>query len=181
MPVSITDDDVFIVLQDFILAVIPDLTGPASDPLRNVRQGQQNDTPLPPGPDFVVMVPTDRAVLATTVREYFPPLDPAPAEGRRDTTRATQVGCMVNFYGPNSTDYAQIFNTLFRDLYGCDFMREAGVQPLWCDDGRQMPLVDSEKQYTARWMIRALMQINPTVSTPQQFADTVDLTLVEAD
>jgi hypothetical protein len=88
---------------------------------------------------------------------------------------------MVNFYGPNATDNAQIFNQLFRDLYGCDFLRDYDVQPLWCDDGRQLPLVDSEKQYETRWMIRALMQINPTISTSQDFADTLDLTIVEAD
>lgn len=175
MPVSITDDDVFAALKAFIHDVIPALTND------NVRQGQQNNVPMPPGPDFVIMTPADRAGLATTVREYFPPVDPAPATGTRETTRSTQVGCYVNFYGPNATDNAQVFNQLFRDLYGCDFLRSFAVQPLWCDDGRQMPLIDSENQFVTRWMIHALLQINPTVSTTQEFADTVAVTIVEAD
>lgn len=175
MPVTITDDDTFTALRAFILAVLPDLTGD------NVLQGPMNGVPMPPGPDFVIMVPMDRAGLATTVRDYVPSEDPAPALGTRETTRSTQVGCMVNFYGENATDNGQIFNQLFRDLYGCDFMRPYGVQPLWCDDGKQMPLIDGEKQYAVRWMIHALMQINPTISTSQEFADTVAVTMVEAD
>ena len=175
MPLTITDDDVFAARKAFIHDVLPDLTND------NVRQGQQNDVPMPAGSDFVIMIPADRSGLATTVRDYTPPVDPIPALGTRETTRSTQVGCYVNFYGPSATDNAQIFNQLFRDLYGCDFLRPYSVQPLWCDDGRQMPLVDSERQYTTRWMIHALMQINPTVSTSQEFADTVSVTIVEAD
>lgn len=175
MPISITDDDVFTALRAFVLDVLPSIGGD------NVRQGQQNDVPMPPGPDFVLLIAANRAALATTIRDYTPPVDPIPATGIRDTTRSTQVGVMVNFYGPGATDNAQIFNQLFRDLYGCDFLRPHGVQPLWCDDGRQLPLVDSEKQYETRWMIQTLMQINPTISTSQEFADTLDLTIVEAD
>ncbi len=175
MTISLTDDDAFTALRTFILTVLPDLTSP------NVRQGQQNRTPMPPGPDFVIMTPTDRGALATTVRDYTPPTDPAPAVGSRQTTRSTRVGVQLDFYGPNATDNAQTFNQLFQDMYGCDFLRPFHVQPLWCDDGRQMPLVDDEEQYVTRWMVHALMQINPTVSTSQEFADMLDVTLVEAD
>ena len=175
MLVTITDDDVFTALRAFILNVLPDLGGD------NVLQGPMNGVPMPPGTNFCIMVPMDRAGLATTEREYFPSEDSAPAVGRRDTTRSTQVGCVVNFYGDQATDNGQIFNQLFRDMYGCDFMRPYNVQPLWCDDGRQLPLIDSEKQYAQRWQVRAVMQINPTISTSQEFADTVAITMVEAD
>ena len=167
MAASITDDDVFAALRAFILEVLPDLGG------QNVRQGHQNRVPMPPGANFVIMTPADRAGLATTVREYD------STTGIRDTTRSTQVGCYINFYGPDATDHGQVFNQLFRDLYGCDALRPYGVQPLWCDDGRQMPLIDSEKQYQTRWMIHALMQVNPTVSTAQDFAGSVAINIVE--
>jgi len=175
MPISIADDDVFVALRAFILNVLPDLAP------ENVLLGPMNGVPMPPGSNFIIMAPSDRTGLATTQREYFPSDDPAPALGTRETTRQTQVGCSVNFYGEAATDNAQIFNQLFRDLYGCDFMRPYNVQPLWCDDGRQLPLIDSEKQYAQRWQVRAVMQINPTISTSQEFADTVAVTMVEAD
>jgi hypothetical protein len=141
----------------------------------NFIQGQQNNTPMPPGPNFVVMIPAERNQLATTTRDYD------PTDGLRVTTRSTQSGVQLNFYGPGSTDFAQVFTTLFRDLYGCDFLKAYGIQPLWCDDGRQMPLVSGEEQYIERWMVRTLLQINPAISTKQDFAAIVDIKLVEAD
>lgn len=174
MPVSITENDAFVALQAFIIDVLPALVE-AGDPMRNVRQGQTNRVPMPEADNFVIMVPMTRAALSTTVREY------RPDDGERDTTRQTQLGISINFYGPEATDNGQIFNTLFRDLYGCDFMRPFGVQPLYCDDGRQMPLIGDDNQYHTRWMINALLQINPTVSTSQQFADTLAVIIVEAD
>ena len=169
MTPTIEDDDVFAALSAFLMDICPNLGR------NNIRQGQQNRVPMPPGPSFVILIPTDRAGLATTVRDYLPDTN------ERHTTRSTQVGCYINFYGPDATDNGQIFNQLFCDLYGCDFLSTYGVQPLWCDDGKQMPLIDSEKQYETRWMIHALMQINPTISTTQQFADTVSVSIKEAD
>lgn len=176
-----TDDAIFTALGAFILDVLPALAGPLADPRRNIRQGNQNNAPMPAGPNFVIMVPASRAPLATTMHDYRPSASPAPATGFRDTTRSTRVGIMVNFYGPSAADNGQTFATLFRDMYGCDFLRSAGIQPLYCDDGRQMPLIDDQKQYTARWVYNTLLQANPTISTSQQFADTLELTVLEAD
>ena len=75
----------------------------------------------------------------------------------------------------------QIVSTLLRDTYGCDFLRPHLVQPLYTGDPRQLPLVTGEQQYLQRWMLGATLQFNPTVSTSQQFADIVDVTLVEID
>lgn len=177
-PPVISDDDAFTALRAFILDILPAL---AANGGVNVQQGQNNNVPMPPGPDFVIITPASRAGQATTVRDYTPPADPIPAVGTRDTTRSVRIGVFVNFYGPNATDNAQTFNLLFKDLYGCDFMRPYDVQPLDCDDGRQMPLVAGEQDYETRWTIQAYMQINPSVSTPQEFADTTSIDFIEAD
>lgn len=173
-----TESVIFTGLRAFVLDALPALAASGGT---NVRQGQQNDVPMPPGPDFVFLTPADRSAMATTTREYTPSVESAPALGTRETGRSTQIGVQCDFYGPNAADNAQVFTTLFRDLHGCDFLRTYEVQPLFCDDGRQMPLVDSEKQYETRWMVRAVMQANPSVSTSQDFADTLATTTVEAD
>ena len=165
----IREDDVFTAVRALILNVLPTIGA------ENVRQGQQDDVPMPTGPNFIILTPGDRGALATTVREY------RPDDGERDTTRSTRFGMQIDFYGPDATDNGQRFAILFRDMYGCDFLRPYDVQPLFTDDGRQMPLVNSEKQYETRWMIRTVLQINPTVSTTQEFADTVIVKIVEAD
>lgn len=172
---SILDDDVFTALVSFVNTILSQLGA------QNVQQGQQNRTPMPLGPDWCLLVPADRSPLATTVHNYTQ-TSPHDGTGTRQTARSTQVGVFVNFYGPNATDNGQVFNQLFRDMYGYDFLIPSGVAPLWCDDGRQMPLIDSEEQYQTRWMIHALVEIVPVVSTAQQFADSVKVTtFYEAD
>lgn len=169
LPLAGTDDDVFIALKAFVHLVLPDLDN------RQVVQGLQNNVPMPKGPNFVVIVPMGRVRQSINVHDY------RPDDGERDTTLQTRIDYNVNFYGPAAPDNAQVFKMLFRDLYGCDFFRPYGVQPQWADDARQMPLIDDAKQYQQRYLVQAHLQFNPTVSTTQQFADTLAVTILEAD
>lgn len=170
--IDLTEQAVFIGLRAFMLDVLP-LT-PA-----NVVKGQANRVPMPVGPNFAILTPTGRAQLATTARTYRPSALPAPADGARDTQRQTRLDVQVDIYGTAAAENIQIVSTLLRDMYGCDFLRPHKVQPLYCSDPKQLPLVTGEQQYLARWMLGATLQFNPTVSTSQQFADIVDVTFVE--
>jgi hypothetical protein len=172
--IDLTEQAVFVGLRAFVLDV---LTLPANQ----VVKGQQNRVPMPAGTNFVVITPSGRARLATNVRTYVPSDDPAPADGQRQTQQQTRMDVQIDVYGPASAENAQIISTLLRDAYGCDFLRPHACQPLYTGDPRQLPLVTGEQQYLARWMLGATLQFNPTVSTSQQFADIVDITLVEAD
>jgi len=172
--IDLTEQAVFIGLRAFVLDVLP--VGPT-----NVVKGQANRVPMPVGPDFVVLTPTGRARLATNARTYVPSDDPAPADGTRLTQQQTRLDVQIDVYGPAAAENVQIVSTLLRDAYGCDYLRPHLVQPLYLGDPRQLPLVTGEQQYLARWMLGATLQFNPTVSTSQQFADIVDVTLVEAD
>lgn len=170
--IDLTEEAILTGLRAFLLDVLT--VGPA-----NVVRGQQNRVPMPVGPNFVIMTPTARGQLATTVRTYRPSDDPAPAEGERDTQRSTRLDVQLDVYGPGAAENAQIVTTLLRDVYGCDFLRPHLCQPLYCGDPTQLPLITGEKQYEQRWTIPTSLQFNPTVSTSQQFADNVAITLAE--
>lgn len=172
--IDLTESAIFTGLRAFVLNV---LTLPANQ----VVKGQANRVPMPSGSNFVVLTPSGRAQLATTVRSYRPSALPAPADGARDTQRQTRMDVQIDVYGPAAAENVQIISTLLRDMYGCDFLRAHNCQPLYCGDPRQLPLVTGEQQYLARWMLGATLQFNPTVSTSQQFADIVSVTLVETD
>lgn len=163
--VSITDDQMAQVLGDFIVAVlgIP------------VQRGQSNRLPEPLGPDHVIMTPQRRTMLSTVTHEEDDP------NARILRARSTAAQVQLDVYGPNSTDNTQILTTLLRDAYGCEAMEGTGVQPLYCTDGQQMPLVNGEEQYEDRWTIQVTLQITPYVSTPAQFADTVQVIIAGAD
>lgn len=164
--ISITEDELMDVVGGFTTSILGNIP---------VARGQDNRVPEPLGPNFVIITPILRRQLSTTRHENDDTINIIFVD------RPTEAHLQIDIYGPISTDNAQIFTTLFRDSYGTEAMAGTGVQPLWCDDGRQMPLVNGEEQYEARWMINAVVQINPAVSTPAQFADTVTVDMIKAD
>lgn len=138
-----------------------------------VTQGQQNRVPEPKPDRFITMTSAARVQLSSTIRTNDPDTNHIAVR------RSTRCDMQINVYGRDATDKAQIITTLLRDDFGYQFLDPYGVTPLYCDDGRQMPLVNGEFQYQQRWLILASLQVNPSVSTPAQFADSVTPVLVE--
>lgn len=165
MTPDITDDAIMAAMGGFLEAVLPDGV--------EVIQGQANRVPEPKSPDFVVMTDASRRQLSTTTHSYD------PVAGTNAVGRSNALTIQLDVYGPNSSDNAQVIATLFRDAYGCEALGPA-IQPLYCDDGQQMPLVNGEFQYQDRWTLRATLQANPAITTPAQFASSVNLTLADA-
>jgi hypothetical protein len=98
---------------------------------------------------------------------------PAPmSTGFKAVEQDTQVTLQLNVHGPSSADNAQVFTTLFRDAYGCDFFAAFGfdAQPLYADGRRQSAFDNGEQQYEEMWIIDAVLQANPVVTVSQGFA-----------
>lgn len=95
--------------------------------------------------------------------------------GASDFMQPTKFTVQLDVHGPNSGDNAQIISTLFRDAYAVDFMAPS-VSPLYADDPRQAPFINDQDQYEYRWIVEAVMQIDPVVTVSGvEFADTVTL------
>jgi hypothetical protein len=92
--------------------------------------------------------------------------------GTKTAEQDTEVTIQLDVHGPNSANNSQIITTLLRDQYGFDFFAASGIdmEPLYSSDPRQTPFIDGEQQYEERWTIDAVMQVNPVVSVPQQYA-----------
>jgi hypothetical protein len=72
---------------------------------------------------------------------------------------------------------------MLRDDYAMAQFSTSGfdVTPLYADDPKQVPFLNGEQQYETRWIVEAVLQVNPVVSVPQQFMDAASITLVEVD
>lgn len=154
-------------LRAFLLSVLP--LGV------EVVLGQDNQVPQPAADDFVVMTIVGRGRLATNVVTYA---DGGPGLAQeRHAKQATQVTVQLDIHGPASSNTVQIISTLFRDEYGCDKFTDSGfdVQPLFCSDPRQVPFLNESQQIENRWSIDAVMQANPVVTSPQDFATALRL------
>lgn len=166
MTPSLADDQVITALGDFLTAVLPAGT--------EIAVGQANRVPEPTGPDHVIITPARRTQLSTTTHDY-------DGNAWNAVGRSTAFDFQLDIYGPNAADNAQVVSTLLRDAYGCDFLKSYGVQPLYCNDGQQMPLVNGEFQYESRWMMTATLQASPEIVAPAEFAYAVITSLEKAD
>lgn len=103
--------------------------------------------------------------------------------GVRADLVAAKMTVQLDIHGPNSGNNTRIIDTLFRSEFGTDEFAASGfaVTPLYCDDARQMPFVNDQDQYEDRWTMDACLQFNAVVGTPQQFADELAATLIEAN
>ncbi len=88
------------------------------------------------------------------------------ASGVENDMQPTRVTMQLDVHGPNSSDNAQTISTLFRDEYGTAFFSNSGydVRPLYADDPKQVPFINSEQQYETRYVIDAVLQANQIIA-----------------
>lgn len=103
--------------------------------------------------------------------------------GSTGALQATEWRIQLDVHGPASGDNAQTITTLFRSEYAVDFFAQSGfdMTPLYADDAKQMPFLNGEQQYEYRWVIDAFLEVNPVISTPQQFFTSATVQLLSVD
>jgi hypothetical protein len=159
------------VLTD-VVAVINSIVPPKVSVMRGIANRVAAPNPIP---GFVVVTPLYQGRLAWNVNQT--PAGPLPStETVRQSTRAD---LQIDFYGTYSGVWAAQFVTLWRDEYACALMQNS--QPLYADEARMIPLVDSEQQYEERWMVEAAAQYNPVTTVSQGYADALDVTLIDVE
>lgn len=161
--------DLYTDVRAFLLTIVPTGT--------EVIQGIDNRVPMPPGP-FVLMQALYQIRLATNEDTYD---DPFPSDGGAQNAKASmRVDLQLDFYGVDSLQWATEAQTLWRDEVGCTALAP-NCQPLYAEDPRMIPLVTGEEQYLQRWSLTATLQYNPVTVTAQEFADTLEVTVINVD
>lgn len=143
--------------------------------------GQDNRVPPPKGTNFLVMTPLFRARISTNVDTYSDGYPSSPSV--KNALQPTKLTVQVDVIGPDSADHAQRIATLWRDEYATDALnaKNVRIQPLYCEDPKQIPWTSGEQQVDQRWEIDLHIQINPTVTLPQDFADKIVTKTIQAD
>lgn len=141
-----------------------------------VIRGLDNLVPAPDVP-YVLFTELVQQRITTNVSSFT---DPGVGTGTRSTRMGTMLTFQVDFYGPASADLANAFANLLRDDVGCQALAPV-VQPLYAGEPRLMPLINGEEQFERRWMVEAVLQWNPVASTPQQFADRLEPSVINVD
>lgn len=103
--------------------------------------------------------------------------------GVQTIMQETEIVMQLDVHGPTSADNAQTISTLFRDAYAVEFFASlsSSVSPLYADSPKQLPFLNGEEQQENRWIIEAVMQADEVITVPQQFADVVEVDLVNVE
>lgn len=106
--------------------------------------------------------------------------------GRKAMTQAAQATVQLDFHSEDTTvasNMAQTISTILRDEYGVSAFaaQPSDVVPLFADDPKQLPFINDQQQYEWRWVIEAKFQVNQKTTVPQEYADAVNVGLIEVD
>ncbi|MFT8720024.1 LIC_12616 family protein [Acetobacter sp.] len=164
--VTPTEKDIYTAMRAWLLSILPDCM--------RVIQGQQNRAAAPLDP-FAVMTIIARDRIATNGWSYT------------DTTRVVEeqvkLTMQVSVFGQASSNQMQLITALWRDMEAVDYFRAQPIPitPLYTSSTRQLGFINGERQYEDCWSVDLTMQVNLTVSVPQQFADSLSVDLIEVD
>ena len=159
--------------QSVYTALVPFVMGVTGLTADSVVQGLPNRASMPE-PGFVTIQGITRKRLSTTL-QIWNETDSLPSTIQFE--QDVELGIQIDCYGPSSGDWADTLTTLLRSEYGVNALAP-NVAPLYADDARLIPLVDGEEQWEERWSIDARFQYNPVTTVPQQYANVVDLTII---
>lgn len=104
------------------------------------------------------------------------------ADQRADMVQ-TEIGIQIDIHGPNSADNCRIIECLDFSSLGEGIVQSLGfdLDLLYCGNARQVPFINAARQFEERWTMDCLLQTNPVVGNAQQFADVLDITVVNVD
>jgi hypothetical protein len=159
--------DVYTAMIAFVKSVVP--TG-----VRVVRALPNRVPVAAPQPGYVVV----QAMLNSRLRQQ---IDTFMTGGNAPPTTSTieqgiEVPFQIDCYGASAQDFAAAIATCFQDDYGAVALAPSCV-PLFCNEGRQIPLTNEELAYEERWSLDAHVQWNPVATITQQYADALMLTM----
>jgi hypothetical protein len=160
--ISIAVDDVIDALKAFLT--------PFVTPAPIVR-AQVNRVPMPLG-GFVELTELLQVDLETPI------VANDSANAQVSITGPKRIDVQIDFYGDSAGDQCAAVKGVYRTYFSTAAF-PANIQPLYCSDGHQAPLLDAEQQYEGRWTLTASLQYNPTVSIPLQYARALKMNIVD--
>lgn len=139
-------------------------------PVDHIVRGQVNNVPAPLPPSIViteVLMPqfTTTRTSINSAGDHISYLMPKRLD--------LQIDC----YGNRAGEMANIAATMLRSLAATEFFPD-GIEPLYCSDAFQSPLITGEKQYENRFTLTFSVQYNEAVTLPTETFNTVGETSV---
>lgn len=155
-------DSAIVAVADFLQPLMP--TGV------EIVRGMANNVPPPKG-SFIQITEIGQPQYTTTRTK----LD--GDAGTMAYVMPRYLNLQLDFYGLSAGEMAGIAVTMIRSNYAPERFPD-GVEPLYCSDAMQAPLITGEKQYETRWICTLSVQYNSAITVEQESFNEVGETLV---
>lgn len=102
-------------------------------------------------------------------------------KGFRKSFQDYRVEVQIDFYGDFAFDRANDIINISRTEFLCEFLKPYGIQPIACDDARNLTGVSGEREYVERWTVNLEIDYEDTVTDSQDSFNTVELNIFETE
>lgn len=130
-----------------------------------IVRGMANNVP-PPNSPFVVITEVGQPQYTTTRTKMN------SVAGTMTYVMPKYLNFQIDFYGLEAGDMCNTAVTMLRSFYATENFPD-GVEPLYCSDAMQAPLITGEKQFETRWLCTLSLQYNSPVTVAQESFDAV--------
>ena len=87
----------------------------------------------------------------------------------------------IDFYGQFAFDRANDIINISRTEFLCEFLKAYGIQPIACDEARNLTGISGEMEYVPRWMVSLEIDYRDAVSVSQDSFITAGLNIFRTE
>ena len=135
--------------------------------------GYNNKVPLPSDNNYIIFT------VLTPIR-YGTPVEVTTNTGWT-SHQDYRLMIQIDFYGDFAFDRANDIINISRTEFLCSFLKPYGIQPIACDDAKNLTGISGEKEYVERWSVRMEIDYHDAVSGNQDWFNTAELNLFETE
>lgn len=130
-----------------------------------------------------VPLPSDNDYIIFTVLNPFRYGTPREETTTRGWTsyQDYRIIVQIDFYGEFAFDRANDIINISRTAHLCEFLKEYGIQPIACDDAKNLTGISGEKEYVQRWSVDLELDYRDAVSDNEDWFNTAELNIFETE
>jgi len=139
----------------------------------NIVCGYNNRVPLPDNNDYIIFTILNPFRDCTPVVTY--------SSNGLKSEQDYRVTVQIDFYGDLAFDRANAIMNIARTEFLCDFLKQYSIQPISCDEAKNLTGISGEMEYVERWSVDFEIDYQDAVIDNQDWFNTAELNILETE
>lgn len=146
-------------------------------PSNNIFAGYGNKVELPLDNNYIVFTVLNPQRAGTPLVENTS----SALSGNLTSYQDFRLEVQIDFYGNFAFDRANDIINISRTDFLCSFFKPYSIQPIACDDARNLTGISGEDEYVERWEVSLEIDYRDAVSVSQEVFNTAELNIFETE